>query len=405
VAAVVGRKDEVNTGCHQLTTAAAIKRFDSCFPECPWRKTRGDTHNFQQTIINKNSRSDSFFPECSWRKTRGDTHNFQQTTIKKNSRSLYLINMGSWSWDQFSACPPTWYWEAFVTSTIIFAILIAGLVVALLYPVVFNALHKKSEKFRSLSPDQQLTTLHHAVEFVVLSVAFAPFTYTVIYLNFAVPESIDAAQPIFTMLGVFMVTIMIMYFVEMGSRFRSPRPLVLFHHITTSGNAIFLMAALSTVNIRACAVFTYFVTFESPLFLGLVMYRICPERPATRSIMQGARLLFGLTRPVQLVWALGSIAAIWGEEHFDTWIAAAQIVICVFFTTLQLYTIYIYGDLIRKLDRNKRISSGAFESPYAPDIDTESKDDHDWHGAEDVAAHDEKVGTSPCDEEDIFPQT
>jgi hypothetical protein len=310
--------------------------------------------------------------------------------------------MGSWTWDQFSVCPPTVYWESFVTSSVIFVILIVGLVVALLYSVVFNALHKKSEKFRSLSPDQQLTTLHHAVEFIVLSIAFAPFTYTVLYLNFAVPESIDAAQPIFTMLGALMVTIMIMYMIEMGSRFRSPRPLVLMHHITACGNAIFLMAALSTVNARACSVITYFVTFESPLFLSLVMYRLCPGRPVTRSIMQGARLLFGLTRPVQLVWALGGIAATWGEENCDTWIASAQIVICVFFTSLQLFTLYIYGDLIRKLDRNKKMSGPA----SAPDIDTNGTQcDHGRHDVED-AAHDENGGgtSPPGDEETTFPR-
>jgi hypothetical protein len=74
-------------------------------------------------------------------------------------------------------------------------------------------------------------------------------------------------------------------------------------------------------------------------------------------------ILFASTRLVQLVWVFGSLAAIWGKENFDTWIAAIQIPLSILFTSLQLYTLFIYSDLFRKLaERRNTISPNSDET-------------------------------------------
>jgi hypothetical protein len=51
-------------------------------------------------------------------------------------------------------------------------------------------------------------------------------------------------------------------------------------------------------------------------------------------------LVFGLSRPVQLLWIIGSLVATW--DDIVVWQAVVQIILTVVFTILQVYSLQIH---------------------------------------------------------------
>jgi hypothetical protein len=97
----------------------------------------------------------------------------------------------------------------------------------------------------------------------------------------------------------------------------------------------------------------YFITYEAVTFVGLIMYRLCPANRATRPIIVAGMLIFGLSRPVQIVWILTSLAVSW--EHLVVWHAECQIILAFVFTALQLYSLNIHYSLYKKCESNIRL--------------------------------------------------
>jgi hypothetical protein len=125
------------------------------------------------------------------------------------------------------------------------------------------------------------------------------------------------------------------------------------HHLCAYLGSIFPAFALSTANLKASSLLVYFITYEAVTFVGLIMYRLCPANRATRPIIVAGMLIFGLSRPVQIVWILTSLAVSW--EHLVVWHAACQIILAVVFTALQLYSLNIHYSLYKKCESNIRL--------------------------------------------------
>jgi hypothetical protein len=253
----------------------------------------------------------------------------------------------TWTIDQFSVAYPTSIWEAFFDRTFVYSVLVAILVLALSYLVMYQLLLRHAEPFRSLTPDQQVVTVHHAIEAILLSLLFAPFTYLVLHMNFEVPVSLDSERKHFIAVAVFMCTIMVMYMIELAARLRSPRGLVIFHHVVAYSNGLFLTIVTSSANVKACSLLVYFIVYESVIFMGLVMYRLYPFHPATPKLLKWGMGIFAFSRPIQFIWIIASLAAMWNE--IVVWQAVVQIMFTVVFTSVQVYSLTIHATIIRKV--------------------------------------------------------
>mmetsp|Transcript_5880 Transcript_5880/g.8319 ORF Transcript_5880/g.8319 Transcript_5880/m.8319 type:complete len:148 (-) Transcript_5880:109-552(-) len=112
-------------------------------------------------------------------------------------------------------------------------------------------------------------------------------------------------------------------------------------------NIIFGALFPETAFIKGSSPLIYFIMYESVTFIGLVMYRLYPEKPITPRIILGGMYLFGLSRPVQLVWIVASLVASW--EHLVTWQAIIQLTFAFTFTVLQLYSLQIHASIRRRV--------------------------------------------------------
>mmetsp|Transcript_120 Transcript_120/g.144 ORF Transcript_120/g.144 Transcript_120/m.144 type:complete len:296 (+) Transcript_120:142-1029(+) len=251
-----------------------------------------------------------------------------------------------WTVDQFDAHLTQMAWESFVNHYVAAGMMLGVLAIALSYTVVHRVLNAKSKIYRDdLTNDQQLVVVHHSIEAIFLSLFFVPLTYVILSLNFE-KQSLEELANKVAALGVMMFVIIIMYMMELASRFQNQRSLVVAHHLCAYLDAIFPAFALSTANIKASSLLVYFITYEAITFVGLVMYRLCPENRATRPIIAAGMIVFGLSRPLQIVWILSSLAVSW--EHLVVWHAVLQIIFSVVFTALQLFTLSIHYSLYKK---------------------------------------------------------
>ena len=99
------------------------------------------------------------------------------------------------------------------------------------YHLIHKIILSKSQFYReNLDRDQQLVVLQHAVEAVFLSLVFIPFTYVTLSVNFEEQEY-DSFKIKTTAVCIFMSVIIIMYQMEIASRFANPRPFVVAYHL------------------------------------------------------------------------------------------------------------------------------------------------------------------------------
>jgi len=171
------------------------------------------------------------------------------------------------------------------------------------------------------------------------------FSYIIFSLNFE-KQSLNAFLHKATTVGTLMFVIIIMYMVELAARFQSPRPLVVVHHLCALADALLAAVAPTTANMRAASLLVYFICFEALTFLGLVMYRLWPQHKATRPIILAGMLLFGLSRPVQVIWIFASLIVVW--DDIEKWQAILQMVLTMLFTALQLYSLTIHYGMYKR---------------------------------------------------------
>lgn len=209
--------------------------------------------------------------------------------------------MTTWSINNLDGHLPNQVWESFVNHHVAAGILLGILIISLSYPLIHQFYLKKSEHYREkLNREQQLVVLQHTVEALFLSVIFAPFTYVIFSANFEEQE-FEPFRKKLTAITTFMATIIIMYLIELASRFSNLRPVVAAHHLCATMNGILTAFFLTTANVRAASLLVYFITFEAVTFYGLVMYRLVPSHKMTKPIILAGMLIFGLSRPIQFI--------------------------------------------------------------------------------------------------------
>lgn len=253
---------------------------------------------------------------------------------------------GTWSYDWFTMAVPNSKMENYVTGYAAGGVLAGTMLVALSYPLFDKLWTSYSEKFPKLSNEQQVVVIQHSIEAFFLALIIVPMTWAMLSSNFQVPFSEHFDQMRNSFIGTYMVWIVTTYFVELAARYKNIRPLVLVHHMCAAANALLPLFAMTLVNIRCASVLTYFITFESPVFMGLVMYRLFPLNAWTPTMIRFGMFFFGLSRPIQLAWIV--LIAIEHWETSEAWQCVVQILFGVFFSCLQLYTLAIHNSLLKK---------------------------------------------------------
>lgn len=264
----------------------------------------------------------------------------------------------SWSLDPLLyASVPTQVSQSILDITVVRGIYICAFILSLTYTLVHKQLIQVFARYSSIeSKSKQVVVLHHAVEFLVLSISFPFFTYYMIKICFQTHELNESflsknLKPIAILCAAFMT----MYMMELASRYDDIRPMTLFHHVLSimDGGLIFLFP--STIMIKTGTILVYFICFEMLTFAGLFMYRIFPQSKMTPKVILGGMIMFGGTRPLQLLWVGGAVVGTWGNEHFVLWQAITQVTVALVLTVLQVWTITIHYGIWKRCQR--RISS------------------------------------------------
>ena len=109
-----------------------------------------------------------------------------------------IMSTSSWSLDPLlhASLPEKVYESAIANLTFVQSFYLITLLLSVTYPLVHKLLLKKIEKYNAIKPatsSKQIIELHHAVEALVLSIAFPFFTYYMVKVNFQVhdEEEID----------------------------------------------------------------------------------------------------------------------------------------------------------------------------------------------------------------------
>ena len=261
--------------------------------------------------------------------------------------------MGTWGLENISIHLSTEIWQSLVTYNAPGWLLLCILSISLSYPAVHKGLMQCSQIYaKELDAGQRTIVLQHAIEAMTLSLLFIPYTYTVVSIFFE-DQPIEVLAQKFVALGTFMAIVMTMYMFELASRYSNLRPLVFAHHICAYLDGILTAFFLGTANIKAAFLLVYFITYEAIMFVGLVLYRLAPTHRCTCPTILVGMLVFGLSRPVQLVWVVGSLAAT-GFDNLATWQVALQISLTVCFTALQLYSLTIHYSIYQKAYRKRK---------------------------------------------------
>ena len=262
--------------------------------------------------------------------------------------------MGSWGIENVSLNLSTEIWQSLVSHNAPGWFLLCILGICLCYPLVHQVLLRGSSIYaKELTPDQRTVVLQHAIEALVLVVLYIPFTYTLLSVFFQ-EQPVEVLADKFILLGAFMAIVMTMYMFEIATRFSNLRPVVVIHHLCAYMDGIFMAFFLGTANIKAAFLLVYFICYEAIIFVGLVMYRLAPTHRYTCPTILTGMAVFGLSRPVQLVWVVGSLWAS-GFANLVTWQVVLQLTLTVCFTALQMYSLSIHYSLYKKAARKRQL--------------------------------------------------
>lgn len=309
---------------------------------------------------------------------------------------------GTWSWEWFAFPVPDWKYEEFVTTESGGGVLVGIILVALSYPLFHRLWSKRSQIYRKLSNEQQVVVIQHSIECIFLALLWMPTSWAMLSYNFQVPlsEGFDRARNTFVVF--YMAWIVTTYFVELAARYRTIRPLVFFHHMCTAADGLLAFFSLTLMNCRCAGVLTYFITFEAPVFAGLVMYRIFPRNAWTPFAIRLGLWVFGVSRPLQLAWIIAIVVEHWA--HSKAWQSVVQLCFGVLFSCIQLYSLAIHRALLRKSVDARALANPRVGEKGAPEEGVAEASDHTSSAEEDSSLEfGAKDGTLQGDEEDGLP--
>ena len=145
------------------------------------------------------------------------------------------------------------------------------------------------------------------------------------------------------------------YLIEIATRFRDNRSMLLVHHMVAILDGVFAVSFLSTVNLKVALLLSYFITYESITFIGLVMYRLLPCSKWTPRVILAGIGFMGTSRLFQLVSIAIVIVNVWDDI---LWHAVVQIIVTLLVTAIQIWSLSIhYGMLQWCKDRQKESST------------------------------------------------
>ena len=276
-------------------------------------------------------------------------------------------------------------WESFVNHYVAAGMLLGATLVCVLYPIIHSIYLRFSSIYRkTLTPQQQTTVVQHTIEAIVLWLLFFPLSWIVFSLFFE-EQPIDEFQKKFNAMAVMGFVLIIMYLMvsanilrrtnnelwstalltpltiifiidatcfhdvrqEIAARYQSLRPLVVVHHLVALLDCVFPVIFMTTENIKAACLLNYFITYEALIFVGLVLYRLQPTHPWTPRVILAGMIMFGLSRPLQLVWIVTTLAVSWSDLNVGY--ALFQLVLTTLFTFLQLYSLSIHRILYKNV--------------------------------------------------------
>lgn len=267
--------------------------------------------------------------------------------------------MSSWNINNIEGHLPTEVWELFVNHNVAAGMLVGVLFLSLgYYPMAHKMYMAKSEKYREqLTRDQQLVVIQHTIEAVFLSLLFLPFTYVILSANFE-EQDFESFKAKLTAITTFMATIILMYLIELASRFANLRGLIAAHHLCAYFDGALTAFFLSTANVKAASLLVYFITYEALTFFGLIMYRLAPTHKLTQPTILAGMIVFGTSRPIQFVWIIGSLVVTWKDVVI--WQAVLQAIFTVLFTTLQIYSLTIHYKLYKRCGEMQKDSRNQY---------------------------------------------
>jgi len=266
--------------------------------------------------------------------------------------------MPVWSIDQllYGTIPSEVLLQAFDV-TMMRNVLLSMLIITLSYPLVHKALtfyFKTSYRDVITSAPKQLVVLHHSVEALFLAIILPVFSYKVVPLNFQVQDNLEDFIADLRTVATLMLSIMFIYMIELASRYLDPRPLIIFHHLVSIGDAILVLFFPTSVMMKTGVILVYFICFEFLTFAGLVMYRLFPLNRATPNIIIAGMVCFGITRPVQLLWIFGAVFWSWNDENTVKWQAIVQIIATLTVTSVQIYSLKIHYSVWKRCIKKQK---------------------------------------------------
>jgi hypothetical protein len=238
----------------------------------------------------------------------------------------------------------------FVQNAFLFTILFS-----LAYIFAHKLLQRYSKKYNEIEcSSKRIVVLHHVIEALVLFVALPPFTYHMIVANFQVHQEKDAVLSSIRVILRLCYIFMVMYTMELASRYEDPRALVVFHHLLASFDGYLLGVFPTNTMFKTGSILVYFICFEHLLFVGLLMYRILPNHKATPNTILAGMFLFGISRPFQLLWVGAVIFGSWNDESVVRWQAMLQIVVTLILTLVQVWTLKIHYGIWKRCTCNMK---------------------------------------------------
>ena len=227
------------------------------------------------------------------------------------------------------------------------------MMLSITYPIVHKVLLCSFEKYREIrTRGKQIVVLHHAVEALILTISIPFFTYYMIKVNFQIHE-LDEVVSLFRAIAIFFAIIMMMYIMEIASRYDGMRPIILFHHLLSCTDGLMLLLFPTSVMFKTASILVYFIVFEAFTFVGLFMYRIFPNSKVTPKIILAGMIMFGGTRPIQVLWVGAAIVGSWGDEQAGTkWQVIMQSIVTIVLTVLQFWTLQIHFNLWKRSQRS-----------------------------------------------------
>ena len=149
------------------------------------------------------------------------------------------------------------------------------------------------------------------------------------------------------------------YLIEIATRFRDNRSMLLVHHMVAILDGVFALSFLSTVNLKVALLLAYFITYESITFVRLVMYRLLPCSKWTPRVILAGIVFMGTSRLFQVVSITIVIVNVWDDI---LWHAIVQYIVTLLVTAIQIWSLTIhYGMLQRCKDKQQESGAGDIE--------------------------------------------